>query len=99
LFYKTIEYPSWDDDNYTLDFDNKTFDSGNYFIRFQVSEYDEHTNTNYTFKLDSLSEDTPSSDNTTIYRFFRPDIGAHFYTASPEERDSVSKNLPQYQYE
>ncbi|MGL5795875.1 MAG: hypothetical protein ACRC06_16035 [Waterburya sp.] len=99
LFYKNIEYHSWDDDNYTVDFDNKTFDSGNYFVRFQVSEYDDHTNTNYTFSLSSSSENTPSSDNTTIYRFFRPDKGAHFYTASATERDYVSQNLPQYQYE
>jgi hypothetical protein len=36
---------------------------------------------------------------TDIYRFFRPDNGFHFFTASMAERDSIIANLPQYQYE
>lgn len=100
LFNKTIDYYSWDDDNYVLNFAaNETFDSGNYFIRFEVSEYDDHTNTNYTFNLASSLESDTSNDNTKIYRFFRPDKGSHFYTASAIERDYVSENLPEYQYE
>jgi hypothetical protein len=35
----------------------------------------------------------------TVYRFFNPQVGVHFYTASKTERDSVIDNLPQYQYE
>ncbi len=36
---------------------------------------------------------------TMVYRFFRPDIGVHFYTASEVERDSIIDNLPNYAYE
>ena len=40
-----------------------------------------------------------TEEDTEIYRFFIPDKGAHFYTASSKERDYVSKNLSQYRYE
>ena len=92
------EFYSWDDTIYNL-FGGQNYDSGNYFLRFGVSEYDDHTNTNYSFELSSLSENSLNEEDTAIYRFFRPDNGSHFYTASSKERDYVSKNLPQYQYE
>lgn len=34
-----------------------------------------------------------------VYRFFNTWSGAHFYTSSAEERDSVTANLPQFVYE
>jgi hypothetical protein len=94
-----IDIFSWSYSFDNLNFDNKTYDSGNYFLRFGVSEYDDHTNTNYSFELASQSNSDFSVTNTAIYRFFIPEKGAHFYTASPIERDYISKNIPQYQYE
>ena len=35
----------------------------------------------------------------TVYRFFIPSAGVHFYTASEAERDSIIENLPNYQLE
>jgi hypothetical protein len=35
----------------------------------------------------------------TIYRFFNPERGLHFYTASETERDYVKNNLANYQFE
>lgn len=34
-----------------------------------------------------------------VYRFFNTRSGAHFYTSSAEERDSVIANLPQFAFE
>ncbi len=34
-----------------------------------------------------------------VYRFFRPDVGVHFYTANPEERDAILTNLPNFDFE
>ena len=99
LYTQDIELYSWSDDTYNLDFNNKIYNSGNYFIRVGISEYDEHTNTNYSFELASQPNSNSPETDTAIYRFFIPDKGAHFYTASPIERDYVSKNLPQYLYE
>ena len=101
IFNQTIDYIWYnsDYDIYNFDFGREEFDSGNYFIRFKVSEYDDYTNTNYSLELSSLSQNDLNEEVTAIYRFFRPDNGSHFYTASSQERDYVSKNLPQYQYE
>jgi VCBS repeat-containing protein/ELWxxDGT repeat protein len=44
-------------------------------------------------------QDEPVSARTDIYRFFRPDNGFHFFTASEAERDSILANLPHYKYE
>lgn len=98
---REIEFYSWSDDTYNLNFDDRVYNSGNYFIRFNVSEYDDHTNTNYSFSLASQSNinSNYSENDTEIYRFFVPNKGAHFYTASPIERDYISRNLPQYLYE
>ena len=38
-------------------------------------------------------------EHTALYRFFRPENGTHFYTASAAERDNVMATLPFYQYE
>lgn len=38
-------------------------------------------------------------DTTAVYRFFNRSTGAHFYTASTEERDAVVATLPQFTYE
>ena len=35
----------------------------------------------------------------TVYRFFRPDLGVHFYTSSTEERDVITDTMPQFSYE
>ena len=35
----------------------------------------------------------PIAEGSTVYRFFNPGIGVHFYTASAEERDAVQENL------
>ena len=37
--------------------------------------------------------------NTPVYRFYNTQAGGHFFTSSPEERDFVINNLPQYNYE
>lgn len=34
-----------------------------------------------------------------VFRFYNTQTGVHFYTASEAERDSVVRNLPQFQYE
>ena len=51
----------------------------------------------------NLSFDKEDFDETmlgaTVYRFFRADIGVHFYTASETERDAVNNNLANYVYE
>lgn len=36
---------------------------------------------------------------TDIFRFYNNETGAHFYTSSAQERDSVRANLPQFSYE
>ena len=40
-----------------------------------------------------------SNDEATVYRFFDPTAGAHFYTADEVERDSVQQNLTNYSFE
>ena len=52
---------------------------------------------NYGLELDFT--EYSSDEIAKIYRFFRPDLGVHFYTASKVERDSIDDNLPQYVYE
>ena len=46
-----------------------------------------------------IENDDLLGDSTTVYRFFNPDVGVHFYTASEAERDNVLENLPQYEFE
>ncbi|MCB4824163.1 hypothetical protein, partial [Roseicella aerolata] len=35
----------------------------------------------------------------SLFRFYNPTTGAHFYTTSVAERDSVMANLPMFNYE
>ena len=39
------------------------------------------------------------ANGSTVYRFFNPSAGVHFYTASVGERDFVQNNLDNYTYE
>ena len=47
----------------------------------------------------SVSSGNDLVTGPTVYRFFRPDVGVHFYTASDFERDSIIANLSDYSYE
>ena len=47
----------------------------------------------------SVSSGNDIVTGSTVYRFFRTDVGVHFYTASEAERDSIINNLAQYSYE
>ena len=40
-----------------------------------------------------------SEEESTVYRFFEPTVGVHFYTADEKERDAVEENLTNYEYE
>ena len=51
---------------------------------------------NYNLRINSSKDLVTGS---TVHRFFRPDVGVHFYTALEVERDSIINNLPQYSYE
>ncbi len=51
---------------------------------------------NYTLSISSGKDLVTGS---TVYRFFRPDLGVHFYTTSELERDTIVASLPQYSYE
>ena len=39
------------------------------------------------------------NEGSTVFRFFRPDEGVHFYTAGEREKDSIIENLPQFNFE
>ena len=47
----------------------------------------------------NLSSENDLVSGTAVYRFFRPDVGVHFYTVSEVERDSIIRNLSDYSYE
>ena len=47
----------------------------------------------------SISSENDIVTGSKVYRFFRPDVGVHFYTASAVERDSIIANLSNYNYE
>ena len=52
----------------------------------------------------NTSDINPSNDidllsDTQVYRFFSPETGAHFYTASEAERDFAINKLDNYNYE
>ena len=42
---------------------------------------------------------SPTVGQTPVFRFYNGNTGAHFYTISQSERDSVVSNLPVFQYE
>jgi len=41
----------------------------------------------------------PNETSSEVYRFYNTETGAHFYTASAEERDLVSNSFSQFQFE
>ena len=47
----------------------------------------------------SISTYTFDGDGIPVYRFFRNDTQTQFYTTDRAERDSILKNLPQYELE
>ena len=47
---------------------------------------------------DTVAEDLDLAGDT-VYRFFNPSLGGHFYTASEPEKNYVRDNLSNYQYE
>ena len=47
----------------------------------------------------NLSSENDLVSGTAVYRFFRPNLGVHFYTVSEVERDSIIHNLSDYSYE
>ena len=51
---------------------------------------------NYNLKVSSGND---LVSGATVYRFFRRDLGLHFYTASEVERDSIIRNLSNYSFE
>ena len=53
------------------------------------------------FASNPSTSEEPSNNNDapTVYRFFIPSLGSHFYTASEEEKQAVIDNLPNYTYE
>ena len=55
---------------------------------------------NFSFEGASyFAYDTQEEGTIPLYRFFNPEIGAHFYTPLATERDAVIENLPGYQLE
>lgn len=42
---------------------------------------------------------TENSERAVVYRFFNPNTGAHLYTISETERDSIQENLANFNYE
>jgi hypothetical protein len=48
---------------------------------------------------DSDGENSSDKLGSTVYRFFNPTLGVHFYTADKNERDYVRDNLNNYNYE
>jgi len=63
---------------------------------------------NYTLSVSNVSTSTSTSTSSdfteddqefAVYRFFRADVGVHFYTANPTERDNILENLPDFTFE
>lgn len=61
-----------------------------YYGRFDVA---------YGVLKNWLSPATSAVTRTAVYRFYNATTGAHFFTASAQERDSVINNLPLFGYE
>ena len=58
---------------------------------------------NYIYEGESFQSATPTADPLTgikpVYRFLNSDTGSHFYTMSEVERDIISNNLTNYNFE
>ncbi len=50
-------------------------------------------------RSDNIAPLPENNPDAMVYRFFRPEAGVHFYTASQAERDTIINNLPNYVYE
>lgn len=73
-------------------------DQGNYDLEFGSSNSDPND------VLIDTTDVNPISDNDTVsgaevHRFFNPESGVHFYTASEVERDFAIDNLANYNHE
>ena len=51
------------------------------------------------FESGAILDEGDIAEPSTVYRFFNTQAGVHFYTASEQERESISGNLPQYDLE
>ena len=49
--------------------------------------------------LGVIQNDDMLGETSTVFRFFNPNVGVHFYTASEAERDVVLENEEQYVFE
>ncbi|WP_043338377.1 hypothetical protein [Belnapia moabensis] len=79
-------------------------DTGTHFFTASEHERDIVINTLgqwYDYEGPTFSvSDTPQDGFTAVHRFFKPESGTHFYTASEEERDIVIRTLDHaYDYE
>jgi len=80
-------------------------DIGVHFYTTSAAERDWITDNldNYIYEQESYRSVDPTSDPLTgvkpVYRFFNTNTGAHFYTMSELERDSISDNLTNYNFE
>ena len=79
-------------------------DIGTHFFTTSVEERDYirgHFSGTYTYEGVAAHAANPAApDSTAVFRFFRPDIGTHFFTASAVERDVVMQTLGKfYNYE
>lgn len=55
----------------------------------------------YTLTIDNFTQLNQPDNNSdfAVYRFFRPNAGVHFYTASQIERDTILTSLPNFNFE
>lgn len=78
-------------------------DTGTFFYTASTAERDAVRSTmpNYVYEGAAYTASTvqTASASQAIYRFWNSDNGAHFYTGSAEERDSVIATLPNMRYE
>ena len=78
-------------------------DTGDFYLRLniynaisEVKRRSEFGSQDYNL---SISSQNNLVSEATVYRFFRPDLGVHFYTASQAERDTIISNSSNYSYE
>ena len=58
----------------------------------------------YTLVVGNLTQSNQpflpnDEDSLSVYRFFRPNVGVHFYTSDPTERDFIVENLADFNFE
>lgn len=49
--------------------------------------------------FEAFSDAGANGEHHAVYRFYRPDTGTHFYTASADEKAHVENTFPTYHYE